>query len=134
MKRAFAFYFALILLTNTVSAQLKLDISIDKIRNNTGNIMLQFFDENENVITQEMREIKDSTCSFSLNVLKPGKYAVRYYHDENLNNRLDTNVFGKPTEGYGFSNNVTGKSGPPPFEKWLFEINADIKIELIPLY
>ena len=43
-------------------------------------------------------------------------------------------LFGKPTEGYGFSNNVIGTFGAPPFEKWLFEINGDKKIILKPTY
>ena len=47
---------------------------------------------------------------------------------------METNIFGKPTEGYGFSNNVTGKFGPPPFEKWLFEMKDDKTIILKPTY
>ncbi len=35
----------------------------------------------------------------------PGKYAIRLMHDENDNGKLDTNLVGMPTEGYGFSNN-----------------------------
>jgi len=37
--------------------------------------------------------------------LVPGTYAVQVMHDENQNNKLDTNFIGIPTEGYGFSNN-----------------------------
>ena len=96
--------------------------------------MLQVFDENEKVLTQEKKEITDNKCIITIKNLKPGKYAVRYYHDENLNGKMDTNLVGKPTEGYGFSNNVIGKFGPPPFEKWLFEITGDKKIVLKPTY
>jgi len=46
---------------------------------------------------------------------------------------METNMFGKPTEGYGFSNNVTGRFGPPPFEKWLFDLNQDKTIVLKPV-
>jgi len=81
-----------------------------------------------------MSTIKDKKCFISINNLKPGRYAVRYYHDENLNGKMETNIVGKPTEGYGFSNNVIGKFGPPPFKKWLFEITDDLKIELQPTY
>ena len=35
----------------------------------------------------------------------PGTYAVQVMHDENGNDKLDTNFLGIPTEGYGFSNN-----------------------------
>jgi uncharacterized protein (DUF2141 family) len=96
--------------------------------------MLQFFDENEKILTQEKKEITDNKCLLTIKNLEPGKYAIRYYHDENMNGKMETNLVGKPTEGYGFSNNVTGKFGPPPFEKWLFEINGDKKILLKPTY
>jgi uncharacterized protein (DUF2141 family) len=122
------------MITDYTFCQYKLDIEIADIRNNTGNIMLQLFDGNENVLTQEMSPIQENKCSFPIKDLVPGKYAVRYYHDENLNEKMDTNLVGKPTEGYGFSNNVIGKFGPPPFEKWLFEIAGDMKIILKPTY
>lgn len=113
---------------------MKLDIEIIELRNNTGNIMLQFYDGEEKVLIQEKNPIKDQKCSFSIPNLNPGKYAVRYYHDENMNGKMEKNPVGKPTEGYGFSNNVTGKFGPPAFEKWLFEITGDKKIILKPTY
>jgi uncharacterized protein (DUF2141 family) len=134
MKKKIIFSLFLICFSVTSFSQFKLDIEISGIRNEKGNLMLQLFDSTENVLNQEMSPIKENKASFSFPDLKPGKYAVRYYHDENLNGKMDANMFGKPTEGYGFSNNVTGKSGPPPFEKWLFEVTADKKIELKPTY
>ena len=44
-------------------------------------------------------------ASFTFKDLKPGHYAVMVTHDENGNGKLDTNLIGMPTEGYGFSNN-----------------------------
>jgi len=124
----------LLMISDSAMSQFHIDIEISEIKNNTGAIMLQLFDENEKVLTQEMAPIKDKTCSFSIKNLKPGKYAVRYYHDENINGKMETNLVGKPTEGYGFSNNVIGKFGPPPFEKWIFEVAGDKKILLKPTY
>lgn len=40
--------------------------------------------------------------------LPAGTYAVQVMHDENGNDKLDTNFVGMPIEGYGFSNNPTG--------------------------
>jgi len=130
MKRFFILIACLILSSNWVFAQLTLEIEITGLHNNTGNLMLQLFDEKELVITQEIGSIKDKMSSFSIHNLKPGKYAIRYYHDENLNGKMETNALGKPTEGYGFSNNVIGKFGPPPFEKWIFELKEDKKLQL----
>jgi uncharacterized protein (DUF2141 family) len=134
MSRIIIFCFGFLIISNYSFSQYKLDIEITGIKNNTGKIMLQLFDENEKVIDRNMSEIKDNKCSFSFTITNPGKYAVRYFHDENLNGVMDTNIVGKPTEGYGFSNNVTGMFGPPSFEKWLFETNGDKKIVLKPAY
>lgn len=134
MKKTIAVFLGYLLISNICFSQFKLTIEIAEIRNSKGMIMLELFDINEKVIKQEMNPVKDNFCSFSISNLKPGKYAVRFYHDENLNGKMETNSFGKPTEGYGFSNNVTGKFGAPKFEKWLFDLNTDLKITLKPVY
>ena len=134
MCRLTAILFSLICISNASYSQYKLNIEISEIRSNKGYILLQLFDGKEKVLFQGQNPVKDNSCLFSFNNLTPGKYAVRYYHDENMNGKMETNLVGKPTEGYGFSNNVIGKFGPPPFEKWLFEINDDKKIVLKPTY
>jgi len=134
MNRLVVFIICLICISKSASSQFRLDIEILDLRNNNGNIMLQLFDSNQNVLTQVKSIIKDNKSSFSVPNLTLGKYAVRYYHDENMNGKMETNLLGKPTEGYGFSNNVIGKFGPPPFEKWLFEVNENKKIVLKPTY
>jgi len=134
MKRIIIIITSLIVISNSAFSQFSLTIEISGIKNSTGKIMLQLFDENEKVIKQEAGEIREKITLFTIQSLKPGKYAVRYFHDENLNGKMDTNLVGIPKEGYGFSNNATGKFGPPPFEKWLFEISADKRINLKPTY
>jgi uncharacterized protein (DUF2141 family) len=123
-----------IFISNFAFSQLTLTVGITDLRNNKGKIMLQVFDENEKVIDQQMSEIKDTKVTISVKNLKPGKYAVRFYHDENLNQVMETNIAGKPTEGYGFSNNVTGRFSMPPFEKWLFDLNEHKKIVIKTVY
>jgi uncharacterized protein (DUF2141 family) len=115
-------------------SQHTLNIKITELRNNKGKVMLQLFDGKETIITQEMSEITDRSCLFTITNLKQGKYAVRYYHDENLNQVMETNMIGKPTEGYGFSNNVTERFSMPRFEKWLFELNEDRTLVLKTVY
>jgi uncharacterized protein (DUF2141 family) len=134
MNRFIMISYLLIMNLNYASSQYLLEIEISGIKSNSGNIMLQLFDENQKVISQEICIITDKKCNINIKDLKPGKYAVRYFHDENLNRVMETNIFGKPTEGYGFSNDVTGKLGPPPFEKWLFELKENKKITLKPVY
>jgi uncharacterized protein (DUF2141 family) len=124
----------LIIISGNAFSQVTLRIEITDLRNNTGKIMLQLFDEKEKVIAQEMSDIKEKVCHLIIKNLREGRYAVRFYHDENQNQVMESNLSGKPAEGYGFSNNVTGRVGPPPFEKWLFDLNQDKTIILKTVY
>jgi uncharacterized protein (DUF2141 family) len=55
--------------------------------------------------------------------LPPGDYALTAYLDENNNSKLDSNLFGLPTEPYGFSRNARGMAGPPPFAEAAFRVD-----------
>ena len=61
-----------------------------------------------------------------------GQYAVKLYHDDNDNNELDSNMFGIPSEGYGFSNNG-GRFGSPDYRDAKFEVidKSNIEINLL---
>ncbi|MCU0362360.1 MAG: DUF2141 domain-containing protein [Bacteroidales bacterium] len=122
--------FLLIISAAVCNAQLSLDVRISGIRNQTGKIMYQLFDENEKVVDQQIGEIKGDSCLFTSVNLKPGKYGLRYYHDENENMVMETGFRGIPKEGYGFSNNAKGSFGPPSFDKWLFELGKSTILRL----
>ena len=55
--------------------------------------------------------------------LPPGDYAVTAYLDENSNTKLDTNLFGLPTELYGFSRDARKLAGPPSFADAAFRVD-----------
>ncbi|HEY8091212.1 MAG TPA: DUF2141 domain-containing protein, partial [Polyangiaceae bacterium] len=63
-----------------------------------------------------------STCAFD--PIPAGKYAVACFHDENKNGKLDTGLFGVPTEGTVASNNAKGFMGPPSFDKAKFAFSG----------
>jgi uncharacterized protein (DUF2141 family) len=134
MYRVFVILLGFLLISGSCFSQGNLEIEISGIKNNEGKIMLQLLYTDQKVVTEVMSEISDKKSTISIKNLNPGKYAIRYFHDENLNGKMDTNFVGKPTEGYGFSNNPIGRFGAPPFEKWLFEIKSDTKISLKPTY
>lgn len=54
-----------------------------------------------------------STCLFK--DVPPGTYAVAVFHAEHNETQLETGMFGKPKQGYGFSRDATGSFGPPSF-------------------
>ncbi|GEA12408.1 DUF2141 domain-containing protein [Alteromonas sp. KUL49] len=59
-------------------------------------------------------------------VNEPGEYALRYFHDENDNGQMETNMFGIPTEGYGFSNNAQPNFGPASYSQIKFVVAAEM--------
>lgn len=62
--------------------------------------------------------------------LPAGRYAVSAFHDENDNDRLDTNLLGIPSEPYGFSRDARGRFGPPAFTDAVLDLKADQAITL----
>ncbi len=66
--------------------------------------------------------IKNGRASYRFENIPYGEYAVKVFHDENTNGKLDTNFFGIPKESYGFSNNVRGV-GVPDYEEAKFDFS-----------
>ena len=116
------------------NGQYILTIEINNLRNNNGEVILELCDENEKMITGFSEKIVDNKCIIMVKNLQPGKYALKYFHDENSDKKLNTNILGIPKEGYGFSNNAKGKFGPPSFNKMIFEIKQDTTVKLTPNY
>lgn len=111
-------------------AQNTLTVEITGLRTNSGTVMIQLYDTDQKLIKETTGNIAVTMCTVTFNAIPTGTYAVQYYHDENDNNEMDTGMFGKPEEGYGYSNNARGFMGPADFEDQLFEINKDLKISL----
>jgi uncharacterized protein (DUF2141 family) len=68
-------------------------------------------------------KVTGGKMTVSLKGIPAGTYAVAVIQDKNSDGEHNTNLFGAPTEPYGFSNNVYGRFGPPDFE------DVSIKIE-----
>jgi len=137
MKTLFTLFIISFLSQNIIYGQdNKYDINlvVKNIRNNKGLVAVQLLDEKENVVEAKYIAIKDKVASTTFNNLSPGKYAIRVYHDENRNEKMDFNWMGIPKEGYGFSGNPKVTFGPPDFEEFLFQIDADKKMIINMIY
>ena len=72
-----------------------------------------------------------SVCAFD--PIPAGTYAVACFHDENGNGKLDTGLFGAPTEGTAASNNAKGFMGPPAFDDAKFSFTgapAELRLDM----
>lgn len=74
-----------------------------------------------------------ATCRFK--GIADGGYAVSVVYDVNDNRKLDTNLFGLPTEPWGVSNNVRPRVRAPKFEEARFTMGSatdtsiDVRVE-----
>jgi uncharacterized protein (DUF2141 family) len=70
----------------------------------------------KNVFMSATAQISGSTATCTFNNVPSGTYAVAFFHDRNMNNKMPKNFIGIPQAGYGFSNNVKPRGfGPPSF-------------------
>ena len=60
--------------------------------------------------------IRQGKVQWTVPGLESGRYAILVLHDENSNGKMDTNLVGIPTEGYGVSRDARRPFGPPLFE------------------
>lgn len=79
----------------------------------------------DNAVRRISASVGADTVFMTIKDLDPGEYAISAFHDEDLDSIFDRGLFGVPTEDYGFSNNVRGSTGPPPFEDALFTVGQD---------
>lgn len=82
--------------------------------------------------TKGRSPIKDKRVEYIFKDIPCGEYAVKLYHDANMNQTLDKNFIKVPKEQYGFSN-CKGCMLPPSWEKAKFLFDKEhttITIEL----
>lgn len=107
-----------------------LTVNVQGVRSAEGTIRIalhdgdQGFPKERKPIAVQAQNAVPGSLDFVFPGLQPGNYAVTLYHDENGNEELDSNLFGVPTEGYGFSNDATGTMGPPSFAEAAIEIGS----------
>lgn len=126
----------LILMVNPLNlfSQFTLTIVINELKNSNGRVLLELSDEKSKTIIGIAQKIEDSKCTAVIKNLSTGKYAFKYFHDENNNKKIDVNWLGIPKEGYGFSNNAKGTFGPPPYKEMIFIIKGDTTLTCNPKY
>jgi uncharacterized protein (DUF2141 family) len=108
----------------------KLSITVTGARNGDGVIRCALFNSPAAFpkIGQEWRgviaPIRGGTANCVFSGVPAGTYAVAFFHAEHNETQLTTGMFGKPQQGYGFSNNATGSFGPPSFNAAAFRYDG----------
>ena len=114
---------------------------ISGLRNNRGNVRIAIFnsrdgfpDNPDKALLVKIIPVKNNVVIVTFDAILMGTYAIGVIHDENGNNKMDTNWLGVPMEGYAVSNNIIGKYGPPDFDDAKINLTHTMSIEINMVY
>ena len=109
------------------SAPAVLTVRVSKLWSNDGQVGCSLYNSAKGFPTDSSAALQRRWCAISnktsacaFDPIPAGTYAVACFHDENKNGKLDTGLFGIPTEGTVVSNHAKGFMGPPSFDKAKF--------------
>lgn len=122
------------ILSASASAQSfhNLEFSIKDINSSNGKLYVQLFKGEQNfnqnkAAASQIIPVQKGQTTLHFPNLTPGEYAIRFFHDENGDGTMATNLFGMPAEGYGFSNNAKPNMGPASFADAKFTVGPQGK-------
>jgi uncharacterized protein (DUF2141 family) len=126
----------LIVSSSSIENGVMLEVNVNGIMTKEGNVHVALFREQDyfpahgNQFKGQVIPVKSSMVTASFMNLKPGTYAIAVFHDRNKNGKLDKNIFGAPTESYGFSNNARSTFSAPTFSAASFELKNDLQLKI----
>ena len=101
-------------------------VTITGLKTDKGSIDLALVNSKESFDSEDIKpfmgatvQIKDGSAIYTFKNVPYGKYAIKFFHDENGSGKLEYGLFGIPREQYGFSNNIRSKN----YAKAQFEFN-----------
>jgi len=129
--------FLLTLLSLNLSAQSssQVSITIEGIQKK-GTLMVGLYNQADDftVVQKTFKnqsiDVTGKSINLSFSDLPHGEYALAIFQDMNSNGKLDKNIFGKPTEPYGFSNNIKPTFSAPTFKDCSFVLNGNKTVQI----
>lgn len=112
-----------------------LDVTFQGLETKDGAVMVALFDEAGWASGRAVRSDRVSASAAGVTAsfagLPPGRYGVKAFHDVDGDGRLDTNMFGMPTEPYAFSRDARGQGGPAAWTDVVFEVTIGANVQRI---
>jgi len=105
-----------------------LTVVVENLRSDQGQVFLALwqdpdgFTDPDAAMSKRKAVPRGNVARVTFPDLKPGRYALASYHDENDNGKLDQTWIGWPEEGIGFSNGAWISLGPPSFRAAAVEV------------
>lgn len=131
MHKTIALATVLVLGSATPAPAETLRLSVET-KSDTGHVLAAIYASPESFEQDDMLigvagPAKPGLTQLDINGLDPGIYGVAVFQDLNGNEKLDRNLFGAPTEPFGFSNNPVIRFSAPEFAEFQFEFDGSPK-------
>ncbi len=133
MKNLFIGIIFLVLATPIFAQTGTIVVNVTGIENDKGVVQIGLYNSEESFPNYEENtkgvalKASKSGVNYTFKDIPEGTYAVAVWHDKNEDKTMNKNMFGAPTESYGFSRNIYGTFGPPKFEEVSFKLNSGKK-------
>ena len=125
-----------VLLPILVFSQNEIAIDIYKVPSSKGKISVAVYNKKEGFLKFDQVFKSDSIVAqkgithIAITNIPQGEYALAIFHDENGNDKLDTNWLGIPKEKVAFSHAKMKPFGPPAYKDCAFKVERDTKITI----
>lgn len=109
-------------------ARSTLEVVFENIKKPRGDVRLAMFSNSEGYsgkgspVRAAVVSVASDTVTATFEGLEPGTYAIRAFHDVDGDGKMDTNLFGMPTEPFAFSNNAKARGGPAAWDEASFKV------------
>jgi uncharacterized protein (DUF2141 family) len=106
----------------------RLTVHIVDLRNTKGQLLFSVYKSADGFPSSPDRAVNWQVLSAStpnpafIVDLPPGEYAASVLHDENSDGKMNTNIIGIPTEGYGVTNNPKPRRRSVRFSEGAFNL------------
>lgn len=126
----------LLLVSKSFAQTATISVEITGFSNNKGQVIVGLYNTESTFLKKPYKgiieKIENNRAKVVFKNIPIGEYAISLFHDENKNEKIDTNFVGIPKEDYGVSNNNKGFMGPPKYKDAKFLLEKD-KVILIKL-
>ena len=121
---------------NATAQTYDLNINIENIKKVNGKIEVAIYNKAETFLVKGEAlnvyryKVTNKSKFLTISDLPKGEYAIAVYHDLNSDKKFNKNIFGLPSESYGFSTNFIPRISKPSFDDCKIYINHSKSIHI----
>ncbi len=124
---------------NSAQGSETLILTVEGIREHTGVMGIVVYNSEAGrnsgqAVAMAQPEVDSDQVVVKFDGLAEGQYVINLFQDVNGDGKMNSNMFGIPTEPYAFSNNAKGNFGPAKWKDAVFTVGAEVNAHVITMF